>query len=384
MKRPTKPLARALAGLACFLTLVLVGGCAGVGEQPAPASRTASPAPSGQAAPAGPASPPTTPWPSRINAASQQIPSFASLAPAVDRSIAYAAKKPPQTTAVDRPGATLTWGQLHHALTTFRRILPELDRDPSVLSKYFKWAPITSETLLTGYYEPAIEVSRTERAPYVWPIYRNPGSLGKKFTREAIDYKGALRGKGLEIGYAKDPLAVFFLHVQGSGKLRFIEDGSTVYALFDGNNGHRYVGVGRVMVDRGCFTVDEMSMQAIRRYLEEHPSQIREYLTSNPSYIFFKPSQVSPVGAMGAPVTPHCSVAVDREFVPFGTLMVVDGDLPGFGTPTPERFTGFVMAQDTGCMRGNHFDLYLGPGEKAAHQAGLMKGTAKAYILMPR
>ena len=138
------------------------------------------------------------------------------------------------------------------------------------------------------------------------------------------------------------------------------------------------------MVNQGCFLDEEMSMQRIRSYLEAHPDQIKYYLTQNPSYIFFKASQTPPVGAMGVPVTPHCTVAVDPGFVPYGTLLVVDGDLPGFNTPTPERFTGFVMAQDTGCMRGNHFDLYLGPGEKAAHQAGLMKGTALGYILLAR
>ena len=384
MQRPLHLLLRALVVAVCLLAPILLAACAGV-ETPAPPARTAPPAATGgKTAGTATPSPVTTPWPTRISPASQQIPSFASLAPAVDRSIAYAARKPPQAVAIDRPGATLTWGQLHQALSTFRRILPELDRDPSVLAKYFKWVPITSDTLLTGYYEPTIEVSRTEHAPYVWPIYRNPGRSGKKPSREAIDYHGALRGRGLEIGYAKNPIDVFFLHVQGSGKLRYIEDGSTTYALFDGNNGHRYVGIGRVMVERGCFALEEMSMQSIRRYLEEHPAETREYLTANPSYIFFKTSQTSPVGAMGVPVTPHCSVAVDPGFVPYGSLLVVDGDLPGFGTPSPERFTGFVMAQDTGCMRGNHFDLYLGPGEKAASQAGLMKGTAKAYILMPR
>lgn len=384
---------RALALAVCLVAQFLLAGCAGLEGNPAASAQGHSvaktppqaSAPNQVRQPVTPA--PTGPWNARISPASQQIPSFASLAPAVDRSIAYAARKPPQSVAVDKPGVTLTWGQLHQALVTFRRILPELDRDPSVLGKYFTWAPLTTDTLLTGYYEPTIEVSRTRQGQYVWPIYRNPGASGKSHSREAIDYKGALAGRNLELGFAKDPIAVFFLHVQGSGKLRYIEDGSTVYALFDGKNNHRYVGVGRVMVEQGCFTQEEMSMQSIRRYLEEHPTQVRDYLTKNPSYIFFKASQTSPVGAMGVPVTPHASVAVDPGFVPYGLLLAVDGDLPGYppGTgPGVERFTGFVMAQDTGCMRGNHFDLYLGPGEKAAHQAGLMKGTAKAYILVPK
>lgn len=386
MSRPKYSAPRVLTVVICLSALLLLAGCAGVSQQsPAPAGRATPPPPAGQTTGTYPAPPVTTPWPTRISPASQQIPSFASLAPAVDRSIARAAKKPPQSIAIDRPGAQMTWGQLHHALVTFRNILPELDRNPAVLGKYFKWVPLDSDTLLTGYYEPTIEVSHTQSAAYPWPIYRNPGSQGKRHSREAIDYKGALRGQGLEIGYAKNLIDVFFMHVQGSGKLRFVEDGSTIYALFDGKNSHPYVAVGGVMVNRGCFPREEMSMQRIRQYLDEHPNQVREYLTQNPSYIFFKTSQTPPVGAMGVPVTPHCSVAVDPGFVPFGALMVVDGDLPGFGPgPATERFTGFVMAQDTGCMRGNHFDLYLGPGEKAAHQAGLMKGRAKAYILMPR
>ncbi|KHK03647.1 MltA domain-containing protein [Desulfovibrio sp. TomC] len=390
MMRPAKRHFRALALATCLATCLLTG-CAGLEDAPRPAAAqqtTAAQTPAATSQVRAPVAPPiTTPWNSRISPASQQITSFAALAPAVDRSIAYAARKPANAVAVDQPGARLTWGQLHQSLTTFRRILPELDRDPTVLAKYFTWAPLATDTLLTGYYEPTIEVSRTRQGQYIWPIYRNPGASGKQHSREAIDYKGVLAGRNLELGFAKDPIAVFFLHVQGSGKLRYIEDGSTIYALFDGHNAHRYVGVGRVMVERGCFPEEEMSMQRIRRFLEENPSQVREYLTKNPSYIFFKASQTPPVGAMGVPVTPHASVAVDPGFVPYGTLLAVDGDLPGYppGTgPGVERFTGFVMAQDTGCMRGNHFDLYLGPGEKAAHQAGLMKGTAKAYVLLPK
>jgi membrane-bound lytic murein transglycosylase A len=378
-------LVRWLALSACLLVLGLIGGCAG--STPAQTGQPGQQAPSAgvrQSVPYALTAPVLPPWPKRISPASQQIQSFASLAPAVDRSIDYVSRKPQGSVAIDRPGARVTWGQLRQTLVTFRRVLPELDRDPSVLDKYFRWVPLHTETLLTGYYEPTIEVSRTEHGPYVWPIYRNPGKLAKRYSREAIDYHGALKGQGLELGYAKDPIAVFFLHVQGSGKLRYVEDGSTVYALFNGNNGHQYRGVGRLMVNQGCFTDEEMSMQRIRSYLEAHPDQIKQYLTQNPSYIFFKASQTSPVGAMGVPVTPHCSVAVDPGFMPYGSLLVVDGDLPGFGTPTPERFTGFVMAQDTGCMRGNHFDLYLGPGDKAAHQAGLMKGTALGYILVAR
>lgn len=380
MKAPTGFFARLPAVCGCVLLAGGLAGCAGSVQpgHPAPPTGARQPVPYAMTAPA------LAPWPKRISPASQQIRNFASLAPAVDRSIAYVSRKPQGAVAVEHRGVTLTWGQLHHTLTTFRRVLPELDRDPSVLAKYFRWVPLDSETLLTGYYEPIIEVSRTEHGPYRWPIYRNPGRLAKSYSREAIDYHGALRGKGLEIGYAKDPIAVFFLHVQGSGKLRFVEDGSTTYVLFNGNNGQRYRGVGRLMVNQGCFLEEEMSMQRIRSYLEAHPDQIRTYLTQNPSYIFFKASQSPPVGAMGVPVTPHCTVAVDPGFVPYGTLLVVDGDLPGFGTPTPERFTGFVMAQDTGCMRGNHFDLYLGPGEKAAHQAGLMKGKALGYVLVAR
>lgn len=397
--RPTTLPARLSALALCLAALLCLAACAGVEEVPPAAPARPGPAqvPPGAApgtpaaappqmrAPVAPA--PTTPWNTRISPASQQIQSFASLAPAVDRSIAFVARKPAGNVAIDQPGVRLTWGQIHQGLNTFRRILPELDRDPSVLSKYFTWVPLSTDTLLTGYYEPTIEVSRTKHGPYVWGIYRNPGGAGKHHSRDAIDYAGALSGKGLELGFAKDPIAVFFLHVQGSGKLRYIEDGSTVYALYDGKNAHRYVGVGRVMVERGCFPEEEMSMQRIRRYLEENPTQVREYLTKNPSYIFFKASQTTPVGAMGVPVTPHASVAVDPGFMPYGSLLAVDGDLPGYppGTgPGVERFTGFVMAQDTGCMRGNHFDLYLGPGEKAAHQAGLMKGTAKAYVLVPK
>ena len=215
MNDSTRLLGR-FAVLFCVLAVLFgLSGCAGV-ETPAPETpkpRAAAPPPTGLFSQAAP---PTTPWNTRISPASQQISSFAALAPAVDRSIAYTARKPAGSVAVDRPGATMTWGQLNQTLVAFRRVLPELDRDPSLLSKYFKWVPLDSDTLLTGYYEPEIEVSRTSHGPYVWPIYRNPGALAKKHSREAIDYHGALRGRGLEIGWAKDHIAVYFLQVQGT------------------------------------------------------------------------------------------------------------------------------------------------------------------------
>jgi len=172
MRRP-RFFPRCLAvAAALWLAPLFLGGCAEKTVSPPPAPPGA--AAFGRPAPAP--TPVTTPWPTRITPASQQIQSFSSLAPAVDRSIAYVSRKPPTGIAVDHPGARLTWGQLHQALVTFRRILPELDRDPSILAKYFKWVPLETDTLLTGYYQPLLEVSRTPSATYAWPIYRNPGS----------------------------------------------------------------------------------------------------------------------------------------------------------------------------------------------------------------
>jgi membrane-bound lytic murein transglycosylase A len=346
---------------------------------------TAAPAAPAPAAPEASAPPgaDARPWQARISPATQNIDSYESMRPAIRASLNHLAGKPAEGTAMLAGNVALTYGQLRTTLERLDSLLPELDRNPSRLAEHFVWITADADALLTGYFEPWVEASLTPHPNYPHPLYQSPGK-GRKPSRAAIDFEGALKGKGYEIAWAKSLIDVFFLQVQGSGRL-LLPDGSTKNVVYGGSNGHKYVAVGRVLVERGDITEEEKSMQRIRRFFEEHPDKVREVLSKNPSYIFFKLAEKGPIGGMGVVLTPFVSAATDPSVLPYGTLMAVDAMLPGFpeGSP-PERFTGLLLAQDTGCMQGHHVDLFCGAGHKAAYLAGKMKDTAAIRVLVAR
>ncbi|NDY56137.1 transglycosylase [Desulfovibrio sulfodismutans] len=323
------------------------------------------------------------PWHVRLSPATQSIASYESMRPAIRASLTHLAGKPESGTAMVVGDVALTYGQLKTTLERLDSLLPELDRDPTRLAEHFAWVTADEQALLTGYYEPWLEASLTPHPNYPHPLYSSPGK-GRKPSRAAIDFEGALRGKGYELAWAKSLIDVFFLQVQGSGRL-LLPDGSTKNVVYGGSNGHKYVAVGRVLVERGDIAEEEKSMQRIRRFFEEHPDKVQEVLSKNPSYIFFKLAEKGPVGGMGVVLTPYVSAATDPSFLPYGALLAVDAMLPGFPEGSaPERFTGLLLAQDTGCMKGHHVDLFCGAGHKAAFQAGHMKDTAAIRVLVAR
>jgi len=343
----------------------------------------AAPAPAAPDTSAPPGAADARPWQARISPATQNIDSYESMRPAIRASLNHLAGKPAEDTAMLAGNVALTYGQLRTTLERLDSLLPELDRNPSRLAEHFVWITADADALLTGYFEPWVEASLTPHPNYPHPLYRSPGK-GRKPSRAAIDFEGALKGKGYEIAWAKSLIDVFFLQVQGSGRL-LLPDGSTKNVVYGGSNGHKYVAVGRVLVERGDITEEEKSMQRIRRFFEEHPDKVREVLSKNPSYIFFRLAEKGPIGGMGVVLTPFVSAATDPSVLPYGTVMAVDAMLPGFpeGSP-PERFTGLLLAQDTGCMQGHHVDLFCGAGHKAAYLAGKMKDTAAIRVLVAR
>lgn len=230
-----------------------------------------------------------------------------------------------------------------------------------------------------------MEASFRPSPRYSWPIYAEPSWLNDGdpgYTREQIDYNGALKGKGLELAWVRDPVDLFFLHVQGSGRLRF-PDGETSCVLYAGTNGHPYFAVGRELVERGYAAPEDMSMQKIREILSRDPRLIREILSLNRKYIFFRLAERGPFGASGALLTPMVSAAVDRNYIPMGAVMAVEADLPDPNNKS-RALRGLILAQDTGTMQNKHVDLFCGAGEKAAYTAGRMRGRAKINILVSR
>ncbi|MEA3031763.1 MAG: rane-bound lytic murein transglycosylase [Sphingomonadales bacterium] len=250
----------------------------------------------------------------------------------------------------------------------------------------------------TGYYEPEIAGSSTRQPGYDVPVYRKPpdlldanpatGARGRGRVDEAGNYvlyhdraaieEGALAGRGLELAWAADPVDLFFLQIQGSGRLR-LPDGTVMRIGYAGQNGREYVAIGRLLRDRSILQ-PPISMQRIREWIRANPDAGRALMRENPSYVFFQElTGPGPLGALGRPVTPNASVAADPKFVPLGAPVL----LTGMDNP---RANGLWVAQDTGgAIRGpNRFDTFWGAGEEAAGIAGSMQSRGRAYLLLPR
>ena len=263
----------------------------------------------------------------------------------------------------------------------------------------FDWVKVgDGRAFATGYYEPEIEGSRTPQPGYA-PLYRVPpdlvrctkadGTAGRGridatgacvlyFTRAEIE-DGVLAGKGLELAWAKDPVDLFFLEIQGSGRIHF-DDGTVMRVGYAGQNGREYVAIGRLLRDRGILPPGGANMQAIKDWIRANPDQGRALMRENLSYIFFKElTGPGPLGAMNVPVTPRATVATDPNYVPLGApIYLHKADRPEIDGPW--------VAQDTGgAIKGpNRFDTFWGAGPEAVATAGGMSATGEALILVPK
>jgi membrane-bound lytic murein transglycosylase A len=270
-----------------------------------------------------------------------------------------------------------------------------------------------SRMLVTGYYEPLIAGSLRRTEEYNVPVYGPPPDL---FRIDLGDFReewrgrsvtGLLRGhrllpypdrremrrggrlRGREIAWARDRVELFFVEVQGSGAL-MLADGSEMRIGYAGANGRQYRSIGKLLIDEGRISRQEMSMQALRRYLTENPDEVERVLDYNESQVFFRRLDGPPVGSLGVPVTPGRSIAVDHSLLPPGALGFLLTEVPGVGDNGETVVTGplrrFVLTQDTGgAIRGaDRADFFWGRGEVAASRAGLMKQPGKLFILVPK
>ncbi|MCE6961010.1 murein transglycosylase A [Cereibacter sphaeroides] len=269
------------------------------------------------------------------------------------------------------------------------KVAAEADGSPEAAREFFEifFKPVQvgdPPALFTGYYEPELEGSPFRTPRFAWPIYARPPELPDGtpwLTRSEID-SGLLSGRGLEIAWLDDPVEVFFLQVQGSGRIR-MPDGRVLRVGFAGKNGHPYVSVGKEMVRRGLLRIEEASAQAIRAWVRMNPAQGQALLSLNPSYVFFRklPSLAAdkgPIGAMGRSITTLRSIAVDPLFTPLGAPVWVEKD--GY-RPLRRLF----VAQDTGgAIKGmQRADIFYGTGHRAGEVAGEVKDGGRMMVLLP-
>lgn len=242
-------------------------------------------------------------------------------------------------------------------------------------------------SLFTAYYEPELSGSRRRGGPYQFPLYSVPPDLQKGVPyhdRAAID-AGALEGRGLELFWVTDPVDSFFLHIQGSGRIR-LPDGTVTRVGYAGKNGHSYLAIGRVLVDSGEMTLDEVSSQSIKAWIAANPHRRDELLAANPSYVFFKERRdlardpaLGPIGAFGQPIPSMRGIAVDRSIYALGIPFWVDFDSP---VGPMRRLT---VALDTGgAIKGpRRADFFFGSGAGAGEAAGATRSMGRLIALAP-
>ncbi len=242
----------------------------------------------------------------------------------------------------------------------------------------------TPPALFTGYFEPELDGSPVRTGRFQYPLYRRPPELqdGTVFhSREAIE-SGAIAGRGLELAWLDDPVDVYFLQVQGSGRIR-MTDGTVVRVGYAGANGHAYRSIGQEMVRRGTHSLDQVSAPEIASWVRKNPGAGKALLYTNPSYVFFRrittlDPQDGPIGAMGRSITTMRSVAIDPKFTVLGAPVWIEKDGRG-----PIR--SLMVAQDTGgAIKGmQRADIFYGTGAGAGDAAGTIKDTGRMVLLLP-
>lgn len=259
------------------------------------------------------------------------------------------------------------------------------------------------EGLLTGYYEPNLNGSLTKTDRFKYPIYKTPDDLievdlssiypslknyrlrGRLVGNKVVPYYSREEFGKKDISadvicYTDSKVDLFFLEIQGSGRVT-LQNGKTIYVGYANQNGRRYRAIGRYLVQIGALKIEEVSLQSIRKWLQEHPERQDEVFNYNKSVVYFEQREEAASGALGLELTPKRSIAVDRRYIPLGSMLYLNASLN-----KDSVISHVVQAQDTGgAIKGAiRADIFLGFGKKAMNVAGELKAPLKLWILMPK
>ena len=392
----------------CLVLLFLLAGCV-----PPPAAVKAPPAPPRGVSPLVPLSPGAHP-----RFADDM--DYAGISESLGESLKYLKRLPPDT--------PFTFGadtyDAAHMIRSLERFRAAIDTRPDrdalsrfIRSHYRVYRSVGGDSgkmLFTGYYEPSLDGSLRRTGRYRHPIYGPPKDMavvdlsafseklagkkivgrvkGKTFVpyhdRKEIE-EGALAGKAPVLAWVSDPVALFFLQVQGSGKVD-LENGDRLNVHYHSSNGRPYRSIGNLLIQENRIPRAEMSMQAIRGYLRAHPREMDRVFNYNPSYVFFSLEEDGPYGAIRAKLTPGRAIAVDRAVFPMGGIAFIQTQKPAAGPSGNGEvsnwvpFSRFVSTQDTGgAIKGpGRADIFWGSGPYAELAAGHLKHDGELYFLV--
>jgi membrane-bound lytic murein transglycosylase A len=345
---------------------------------------------------------------------------FESFEPAIGQSIAYL-QKIPAGREFEFGRDRYTAGHLLRSLQRFQAFIrlrpapPDLQEFIRAFYRVYRSVgrDQKGEVLFTGYYEPQLHGRRSISPDYQYPIFARPddlltidlGAFSEKYQgaklvgrihertvvpyydRREIDENGALYGKAQALAWVRDPVDIFFMQIQGSGKV-ILEDGQTLNLGYDTSNGRPYRSVGQLLIDEGKISREEMSMQRIRDYLNQNPAEIQRVLSHNPSYIFFKVTPEGALGSLNVKLTAGRSIALDRKIFPPAALTFVETQKPlsdGLGQVRSWMdCRRFMLNQDTGgAITGpGRADIFWGSGPYAEIAAGHLKHPGRLYFLV--
>lgn len=240
--------------------------------------------------------------------------------------------------------------------------------------------------LFTGYYEVELEGSIVKTNKYRHPIYLHSKQVNTKIPRADIE-KGALKGKNLEIAYVADKVGLFFMHIQGSGKIK-IDNNSYIKLGYAGQNGYPYFAIGNYLTKNNLIDKNKASAESIINWLNNNPYKAARIMNLNESYVFFRErKEHHPVGAMGIEVTPMRTLAVDRSVIPLGSILWLETSYPRENKKAPLKpFHRLMIAQDVGgAIKGTiRGDVFFGSTKKAERYAWYMGNMGKYFILVPK
>jgi peptidoglycan lytic transglycosylase A len=321
-----------------------------------------------------------------------------SLRQAIDESLAWLARQPPTQRIIFGPRVVTVSEQVEG----LRRMLELLADNPPaealedrVLAEFDVVKSVGREDgamLATGYHEPLIDAAEAPSAEYRVPILGVPPDLASErrrgyWTRAEIE-EGCLGGQARPLAWARDPVDVFFMEIEGSGTIR-LPSGREIRLGHAATNGRSYRSIGRLLIEEGRITREAMTMRVLREWLAAHPGELTRVLRHNESYVFFRVLPGAPVGSLRVPLTPGRSIATDPRVFPRGALAFIRSmrpvELPE-GLIAWKPFARFVLSQDAGgAIRGpGRVDVFWGRGPEADLAASDMKEAGELYFIVPK